>query len=341
MRVLVTGGAGFIGCHMVDRFARRGDDVMIYDSLARPGSRSNLDWLAARHSPGAIRVIEADVRDFDRLAAAARGQDAIIHLAGQVAVTTSVKHPRSDFEDNALGTFNALEAARLSGSDPIFLYSSTNKVYGGMEDVPLVEQVTRYAYRDLLHGVPETQPLDFFAPYGCSKGAGDQYVRDYARSYGLRTVVFRQSTIYGTRQFGVEDQGWMAWFIIATLTGRPITIYGDGKQVRDMLYVDDLIDAYAAAIARIDRVAGQVFNIGGGASNTLSVWAEFGPMLEDLLGRDVPVAWRDWRPGDQRICVMDIRKVGQALDWSPKVGLPDGVRRLYEWVVENRALFEA
>ena len=339
MKVLVTGGAGFIGCHTADRFARRGDEVTIYDNLSRRGGRSNLAWLAERHGAGAMRLVEADLRDFDALASAARDREVIVHLAGQVAVTTSVQNPRGDFEDNALGTFNALEAARLSGSDPIFLYASTNKVYGGMEDLAIVEHATRYAYRDLPHGISESEPLDFHSPYGCSKGAGDQYVRDYARIYGLRTVVFRQSAVYGPRQFGVEDQGWLAWFIIAAASGKPITIYGDGKQVRDVLYVEDLIDAYEAAIGRIGRVAGEVFNIGGGPANTLSIWVETRPMLEGLFGRRIPVGWGDWRPGDQRMCVMDVRKVSAALDWSPTVAPGEGVRRLYEWVVENRELF--
>jgi CDP-paratose 2-epimerase len=340
MKVLITGGAGFIGCNAVDRFLRRGDEVTIYDNLSRRGGRSNLDWLASRHGAQAFRLIEADLRDFDALAAAARGQDAILHLAGQVAVTTSVANPRGDFEDNALGTFNALEAARLSGSNPVFIYSSTNTVYGEMEGIALIEQATRYAYRDLAYGISEAQPLDFYSPYGVSKGAGDQYVRDYARIYGLRTVVFRQSAIYGPRQFGVEDQGWLAWMIIAAVSGQPITIYGDGKQVRDVLYVDDLIDAYEAAVARIDHVAGQVFNVGGGPANTLSVWAEFGPMLEELLGREVPVGRGDWRPGDQRICVMDIRKAKEVLGWSPRVSPSEGVLRLYEWVIAKRELFK-
>jgi CDP-paratose 2-epimerase len=341
VRVLITGGAGFIGCHTADRFARRGDEVTIYDNLSRRGGRPNLAWLASQHGEGAIRLVKADLRDFEQLRAAMRGQDVVIHLAGQVAVTTSVYDPRGDFEDNALGTFNALEAARLSGSIPIFLYSSTNKVYGGMEDAVIVEQGARYAYRDLPHGISETQALDFHSPYGCSKGAGDQYVRDYSRIYDLRTVVFRQSTIYGPRQFGVEDQGWLAWFVIAAVTGKPITIYGDGKQVRDMLYVDDLVDAYEAAIARIDQVSGQVFNIGGGSANTISIWTETRPLLAELLGHEIDVRWDDWRPGDQRVCVMDIRKVCAALNWTPKVGLRDGARRLVEWIVANRALFEA
>jgi CDP-paratose 2-epimerase len=241
---------------------------------------------------------------------------------------------------NALGTFNVLEAARRSERQPIVLYSSTNKVYGGMEDVVVVEGEADYAYRDYPWGISETHPLDFHSPYGCSKGAGDQYVRDYARIYGLPTVVFRQSCIYGPRQFGVEDQGWVAWFLIAAVTGRPITIYGDGKQVRDVLWVGDLLDLYERAIERIDVAAGQVYNVGGGPENTLSVWQELGPMLARLMGREVEVAWDDWRPGDQRIFVADIRKAEQELAWRPQTGKEEGVGRLYKWVAANRALFD-
>ncbi len=341
MRVLITGGAGFIGCNAVHRFLQRGAQVTIYDNLSRRGSISNLDWLRAQHGADSFRLIHADLREADRLAEAARSQDAIIHYAGQVAVTTSVQNPRGDFEDNALGTFNALEAARLSGSNPIFMYASTNKVYGGMEHIGLIETATRYAYRDHPLGISEDFPLDFHSPYGCSKGTGDQYVRDYARIYGLRTVVFRQSAIYGPRQFGIEDQGWLAWFIIAAVTGKPITIYGDGKQVRDVLYVDDLIDAYELAIAKIDQAAGQVFNIGGGANNTLTIWTETGPLLEKLLGRPLSIGRGDWRPGDQRICVMDIRKAQLTLGWSPKTSAAEGMAKLYQWVVDNRHLFVA
>jgi CDP-paratose 2-epimerase len=340
MRVLITGGAGFIGSNAVHRFLQRGAQVTIYDNLSRRGSISNLDWLRGQHGADSFRLIQADLREADRLAEAARGQDVIIHYAGQVTVTTSVQNPRGDFEDNALGTFNALEAARLSGSNPVFLYASTNKVYGGMEEIGLIETETRYAYRDYPHGISESFPLDFHSPYGCSKGTGDQYVRDYARIYGLRTVVFRQSAIYGPRQFGIEDQGWIAWFIIAAVTGKPITIYGDGKQVRDVLYIDDLIDAYELAITKIEQVAGQIFNIGGGVNNTLTIWTETGPLLEKLLGRPLPVGRGDWRPGDQRICVMDTRKAQSLLGWSPHTAVADGVAKLYQWVVDNRHLFE-
>jgi CDP-paratose 2-epimerase len=204
----------------------------------------------------------------------------------------------------------------------------------------VVETPTGYAYRDFPLGIPETQPLDFHSPYGCSKGCGDQYTRDYARIYGLQTVVFRQSCIFGERQFGIEDQGWVAWFLIAAVTGRPITIYGDGKQVRDVLWVDDLIDLYEAAVERIGVAAGQVYNVGGGPDNVLAGWSELGPMLESLTGHSVPVSWADWRPGDQRIFVADVSKAAHELGWRPRVGKAEGVRRLYEWVVANRDLFD-
>jgi len=284
-------------------------------------------------------LLQADIRDAAALCRAAEDADVIYHLASQVAVTTSVQDPRHDFESNALGTFNVLEAARLSGRRPIVLYASTNKVYGGMEDVAVVEGETGYAYRDYPHGIPETYPLDFHSPYGCSKGAGDQYVRDYARIYGLQTVVFRQSCIYGPRQFGVEDQGWVAWFLIAAVTGQPISIYGDGKQVRDLLWVDDLLDLYDLALERIDLASGRVYNVGGGPGNTLAVWQELGPMLTSLLGCEIPVTYHDWRPGDQHIFVADVRKAERELGWRPTTRREDGVRRLYEWVVDNRSLF--
>ena len=336
---LVTGGAGFIGSNYVHRLVKRGEKVTVFDNLSRGGARRNLEWLRQCFGENAFNVIVGDVRDGRRVVDAARDADVILHLAGQVAVTTSVTDPRDDFESNALGTFNALEAARLSGRDPIFIYSSTNKVYGGMEDVELVEEATRWRYKDLVQGCPESQPLDFHSPYGCSKGAGDQYVRDYARIYSLRSMVFRQSCIYGPRQFGIEDQGWVAWFIIAAVTGRPITVYGDGKQVRDILYVEDLLDAYDMGVEKIDAASGQVYNLGGGPENVMSVWAEFGPILRELLGKSIEVGRGDWRPGDQRVFYADIRKAEQALGWKPKVGVKEGIGRLYHWVQENKELF--
>jgi len=335
----VTGGAGFIGSNYVARLLERGERVTVYDNLSRAGAPRNLKWLQEKFGEKAFDLVVGDVRDAGQLVVSARSADIIVHLAGQVAVTTSVVKPREDFEINALGTFNVLEAARLNQRNPIFLYASTNKVYGGMDDVKVVEKGERWEYEGLPFGAPETQPLDFHSPYGCSKGTGDQYVRDYSRIYGLRSVVLRQSCIYGPRQFGVEDQGWVAWMIIAAVTGKPITIYGDGKQIRDLLHVYDLLDAYDAVIRNIDRVQGDVFNLGGGSENTMSIWTEFGPRLEKLLGRTLPVARGDWRPGDQKVFVADVRKAQRLLGWKPKYDVDKGVRQLFDWVNENRTLF--
>jgi CDP-paratose 2-epimerase len=336
---LVTGGAGFIGSNYVYRLLSRGERVIIYDNLSRAGAPRNMRWLADSYGSNAFKLVVGDVRDATLLSTWAREADVIVHLASQVAVTTSVLHPREDFDINAVGTFNLLEAARLSGRRPIILYASTNKVYGGMETVPVVEDKTRYRYANLPMGVSETELLDFHSPYGCSKGSGDQYVRDYHRIYDLPTVVLRQSCIYGPRQFGVEDQGWVAWFVIAVVTGRPLNIYGNGKQVRDLLYIDDLLDAYDAVLVGIDRAAGQIYNLGGGMENAISIWQEFGPLLENLIGRELPAAQGDWRPGDQRVFIADIRKAQRELGWRPKVSIEEGVARLIKWVQANKELF--
>ena len=339
MRILITGGAGFIGCNLAEACIRAGHQVTIFDDLSRRGSQANLDWLRAAFGDG-FRFVKGDIRDYPAILAAASGQEAIYHLAAQTAVTTSVTDPRPDFEINALGTFNVLEAARHAGHDPIFIYSSTNKVYGGMEDAPATELATRYVLEDYPDGVAKTRPLDFHSPYGCSKGSADQYVHDYARIYGLRSVVFRQSCIYGQRQMGVEDQGWVAWFVIAAVHGKPITIYGNGKQVRDLLHVDDLVRAFQMATEQIDVTKGQVYNLGGGPANTLSIWAEFGPLLTELTGREVvPAAWRDWRPGDQPVFVADVNKARREFGWAPQVSVRDGIARLVEWVRANPELF--
>jgi CDP-paratose 2-epimerase len=337
---LITGGAGFIGCNYTAHLLENGQEVTIFDNLSRRGTDKNLEWLKTKFGEKAFTFVRGDIRDLESLKKVVPGKDVIVHLAAQVAVTTSVTDPREDFEINALGTFNVLEAARLVGDDPIILYASTNKVYGGMEEVRVASDDVQYYYEDFPLGIPETQPLDFHSPYGCSKGTGDQYMRDYHRIYGLRTVVFRQSCIYGTRQFGVEDQGWVAWFIIAAQLGKPITIYGDGKQVRDVLFVTDLCRAYNAAIAHIDVAAGQIFNVGGGSSNTLSIWKQFCPILEKHLQAAIPVARSDWRPGDQPIYVSDIRKAKEILGWSPDVSAQAGIETLFAWVKENKELFQ-
>lgn len=336
---LITGGAGFIGSNYAFRLIQRGEKVSIFDNLSRAGAPKNLAWLEESFGKDAFRLIVGDLRNADQLVESAKDADVIVHLAGQVAVTTSVTNPREDFESNALGTFNALEAARLSRRNPIFLYASTNKVYGGMEDVKLKEDATRWLYADLEYGCSESQPLDFHSPYGVSKGSGDQYTRDYSRIYGLRSVVFRQSCIYGPRQFGIEDQGWLAWMMIAAVTGRKITIYGDGKQVRDVLYVNDLLDAYDAAIEKIDTAKGQVYNVGGGKRNVMAIWAEFGPILERLLGKRIEAAREDWRPGDQRVFYADLRKAKTELGWEPKIDLEEGLDLMFDWVKANKDLF--
>jgi CDP-paratose 2-epimerase len=339
-KYLVTGGAGFIGSNYVERLLGRGEEVIVYDDLSRPGGVINLTWLRGLYGENSFRLVHGDVRDAELMNATVQEVDIIVHLASQVAVTTSVEHPREDFEINALGTFNVLEAARFSRRNPVMLYASTNKVYGEMENTPLIELETRWDYADLPCGVPETQPLDFHSPYGCSKGAGDQYVRDYHRIYGLPTMVFRQGCIYGPRQFGIEDQGWVAWFVIAATVGRDITIYGDGKQVRDLCHVYDLLDAYDAAVEQIDQAAGQVYNIGGGRQNTLSIWVEFGKLLEELMETEMEVARNpDWRPGDQRVNYSNLAKAGRELNWTPKIGVREGIETLYEWVIENKSLF--
>jgi CDP-paratose 2-epimerase len=337
-RIVVTGGAGFVGSNLVDKLLSDNSDVTILDSLSRRGSEANLAWLRHRHRGRKSRIVRGDVRDFDIVQSVLRDADVVFHLAAQVAVTSSVHDPRLDFDVNALGTFNVLEAARINGRRPVVVFTSTNKVYGGMEEVDVIEGGESYAYQDLPYGVDESQPLDFHSPYGCSKGAADQYVHDYSRIYGISTVIFRMSCIYGPRQFGTEDQGWLAHFMIALVTGQPITIYGDGKQARDVLFVDDLIRAFRLAVEKIQTTRGQVYNIGGGPSNTLSVWTQYGEILERLAGRNIEVAYSDWRAGDQRCYVSDIRKAASEMGWRPKVTMEEGVQRLWEWVSGNQEM---
>ncbi len=338
MTTLVTGGAGFIGCNAAARSLRRGERVVVVDDLSRPGSAANLDWLRGF---GPVEFHRVDLRDAPALdeAIAAHGDaHRILHLAGQVAVTTSVQDPRTDFEVNAAGTFNLLEAVRRHVPGAALIYASTNKVYGGLEHLEIVEAQGRYAYRAAPHGVDEREPLDFHSPYGCSKGSADQYVRDYHRIYGLNTVVFRQSCIYGCRQFGIEDQGWVAWFAIAAHQGRPMRVYGDGKQVRDVLFVEDLLDAFDCAFDRIDAAAGRVYNIGGGHENAISIH-DLLAFLQERNGRPFDISYHDWRPGDQQVFVSDIRRSRTELGWAPKTGWRSGVELLCRWVKENEALF--
>ncbi len=337
--LLITGGAGFIGANAVHFFARRGWEVTALDNFSRDGTERNADWL--RQETG-VEIERLDIRDASALEAAVgrRPYQAVLHLASQVAVTLSVADPREDFEINALGTFNLLEAVRRHCPDAAVINASTNKVYGRLEGVRVVERERRYEYEDLPDGVGEDQPLQFHSPYGCSKGAADQYALDYARIYALSATTFRQSCIYGTRQFGMADQGWVTWFAIAAVYGRPITIFGDGRQTRDLLWVDDLLAAYEQAFRAPDVVRGQAFNVGGGADNSLSL-LELLAILEEELGRPVPVRHDSWRPGDQPVFIADSSKLRRTLGWRPQVGVREGIRRLVGWVQANPSLFGA
>jgi CDP-paratose 2-epimerase len=334
VRVLVTGGCGFLGTNLVEALRARGDDVVVLDSLARRGSERNRDWLS---SLGGVEILDGDVRDDVAVTSAVDGCAAIVHLAGQVAVTTSVEDPSTDFDVNAGGSVKVLEAARRSDERPCVLYASTNKVYGGMEGVGVVDTGARYAYADLPEGVPETFPLDFHSPYGCSKGSADQYVRDYARIYGLPTAVFRMSCLYGPHQFGNEDQGWVAHFAIQALRGAGVNIFGDGKQVRDVLYVADVVDLYLRALDRGRRLRGEILNVGGGPRNTITL-LELITVLERMLDTTIDVAFSEWRPGDQRVYVSDVSLAAATMGWRPTTGVEDGVRRLVDWVAAQSYL---
>lgn len=334
--VVITGGAGFIGVNAAEAFIRDGWHVIVFDNLSRKGTDLNLRYLRQKY-PQQCEFVMGDVRyDSLILLRAIARANLVLHLAAQVAVTTSIVRPVEDFEINAHGTFNVLEAVRECGNQPMVIYSSTNKVYGGMPEVAVVKKPKRYEFRDFPNGIPEEQPLDFHSPYGCSKGAADQYVHDYGRIYGIPTVVFRQSCIYGQRQFGVEDQGWVAWFSIAAMLERPITIYGDGLQIRDLLHVDDLAAAYRAAAAKPDRSGGQIFNMGGGPTRTLSL-VELLEFLEQRLNKKIPLSYSEPRAGDQPVFVADIRKAERELGWRPQIDPLTGIGMLIDWITANRA----
>ncbi|KQT53772.1 CDP-paratose 2-epimerase [Aureimonas sp. Leaf454] len=334
-RVVVTGGAGFIGSNLANRLAEEGHEVVIFDTLARPGVERNRDWLVHRHGARVV-PIAGDVRDAAALDAASASASVIFHLAAQVAVTTSLVDPAEDFAINLAGTFNVLETARRRSLPVIF--ASTNKVYGDLSDISLelVEGAWKPADPALRsQGVGEGRPLDFHTPYGCSKGAGDQYVLDYARSYGLATAVLRMSCVYGQRQMGTEDQGWVAHFLIRAMEGRPITLYGDGRQVRDILYVDDAVDAYVAAWRNIASIRGRAFNLGGGPANAVSL-RDLLAHLETLVGHAIDVRFEDWRQGDQKYFVADASGIRSALSLGEPLAWREGVARLADWLRMER-----
>ncbi len=335
--VLITGGAGFIGSNLADRLASEGYDVLIYDSLARPGVEGNLRWLRDRH-PQRVSAERGDVRDGAAVAEAARGACAVFHFAAQVAVTSSLADPANDFTTNVGGTLMLLEALRGKNDGTPLIFASTNKVYGDLADVPLELSPEGYLPADPAlrsAGISEERPIAFHTPYGCSKGAADQYVLDYARSFGVPTAVMRMSCIYGPRQMGTEDQGWVAHFMLRAMAGDPITIYGDGRQVRDVLEVGDAVEAYCAAWKRIDRIAGRAFNLGGGPANAVSLRQVLG-FVERLYGRPVASESSEWRPGDQRWFVSDPRAVHRALDLPAPKPWQVGLRSLAVWLATER-----
>lgn len=336
---LITGGAGFIGTNLASRFLSQGKKVMIYDSLFRDGVEQNLQWLKEKYGDRLIVQI-ANINETIILERCVNNASEIFHLCAQVAVTSSVTNPIHDFDVNLRGTFHLLEAIRKSDHQPPLIFTSTNKVYGNLQDVEMLEKETRYypANKQMeKYGINEKIPLDFHSPYGCSKGAADQYILDYSRTYGLKTAVFRMSCIYGPHQFGTEDQGWVAHFLISALEDNPITIYGNGKQVRDILFVEDLIDAFELAYKNIDSLAGQVFNIGGGPENTVSL-LEIVNIIKEKAGKEMDVSFEDWRTGDQFYYVSNTSKFKEATGWSPKHNVEEGVEDLVAWLCENRNL---
>lgn len=346
MKILITGGAGFIGSHAAEYYLKQDDEVIVYDNVSRAKlldyspSNAMYNWNYLKNNYDLL-ILKEDIRDSKQIEKAAKGVDVIIHTAAQTAVTTSIIDPRTDFEINAQGTFNVLEAARKTSAAVVFC--STNKVYGdNVNKIEVMEKKTRYEFADknFKNGIPETFSTDLceHTPYGASKFAADIYVQDYARRNEIDAAIFRMSCIYGTRQFGVEDQGWVAWFTIATILGKSITIYGDGKQVRDMLYVTDLIAAFDSFVQKRDKVHHGVFNMGGGLMNTMSL-IELLEYLEEITGKRSNLSYNNWRPSDQKVYISDINKVRKELEWEPRVSTKDGVAKLAEWVGENEGLF--
>ncbi len=332
-RVLITGGAGFIGINLAHRLLKDGHDIVIFDNFSREGSKKNLSWLQKNHS-SKLTVKIGDIRDFASVKDALQDIDHVCHFAAQVAVTRSLEMPLEDFDINLRGTMNVLEAIRESKKQPDLLFTSTNKVFGKLSDIPLSKCQTRYETMSrsiLMSGISQKSPLEFHSPYGCSKGAADQYILDYSRNFGIKAVVFRMSCIYGPHQFGNEDQGWVAHFIIRALDCVPVTVFGDGCQVRDILFVDDLIDAMIIAQSELPLLSGQAFAIGGGPDNTLSL-IELLDQIQKMHGHTPPIKFASWRVGDQKYYVSDTSKFTEMTGWKPKVNVSEGLEKLYLWL---------
>jgi len=336
-KILVTGGAGFIGINLVHSLLKNKKNyVVVYDNLSRKGTENNLKWLSSLDFTN-FKFVKGDIRNYKKLKQVVKGFEEVYHLAAQVAVTKSVEDPIDDFEINAAGTLYLLEAVRLKSPSAIVIFSSTNKVYGDLSHLKLKEGKSRYYLVEKRNGIDERENLDFHSPYGNSKGTADQYVRDYHRIYGLKTVVFRQSCIMGPHQYGNEDQGWVAHFIIKSIRGEKINIYGDGKQIRDVLEVSDLINAYILAVKKIKIARGRIYNVGGGKGNVFSL-LELIKLLEKLLWRKINYEFSNWRPGDQKVFISNNSKLEKELGWKVRISKETGVKKLLNWVEKNTGI---
>lgn len=336
----VTGGLGFIGSNLSDYLLSKTEDtVVIFDNFSRKNVIKNKEWLEQKYPNNPrLTIIKGDIRDFQTLKKSMADATKIYHLAGQTAVTSSISDPKSDFETNAYGTINLLECARQLRTDPSLILTSTNKVYGNLENYKVLEEKYRYDFDKMKQGISENAPLDPYSPYGCSKFCADSYFKDYSRIYGLKTIIFRMSCIYGYHQFGTEDQGWVAHFIISSLLNKPLTIYGNGKQIRDILFIEDLINAFQLVMNKINQLKGQVYNIGGGSKNILSL-LELLKLLEQLLNRKIEFKVEDWRLGDQKVYYSNIQKAKRDFNWDPLISKEDGIKKLIQWVQNNIKLF--
>jgi len=337
--IVITGGAGFIGTNAAASLAKD-NNVSIIDNLSRIGTSHNLEYLKNKFGVEFYKIDVTDKKKIFNFFKLKKKTDAVIHLAGQVAVTNSIAAPHYDFSVNAAGTINILEALRCNGIKPAFIYSSTNKVYGDLSQIPVKEFKTRYDFKNKkIKGVAENEQLDFYSPYGCSKGAADSYVKDYYRIYGIPAIVFRQSCIYGAFQFGVEDQGWAAWLMAALLFNKKISIYGTGKQVRDVLYISDLIGAYKLSLEKLDETAGEAFNIGGGCENSVSL-IEYLNFIVKKYGLNLKMEFKDWRQGDQKLYISDNSKFAKICGWKPEISFETGIDKLHKWLTSNIKLLQ-